>query len=71
MIEETGRLVWTWCRITLALSVVCGIVLAVYGWDSTPFKITTVLAVVVDLAAIRALAREWSYQASGYWWWSR
>lgn len=71
MIGETGRLAWIWCRITLALATLCGTALAVWGWDSTPFKAAAALAVVLDLAAIRGLAREWSFQASGCWWWSR
>lgn len=71
MLAETGRLVWTWCRITLVLAACCGIVVAVYGWDSTPFKVAAILAVLLELAAIRGLAREWSFQASGCWWWSR
>ncbi|MGH3916293.1 MAG: hypothetical protein ACRDTC_23225 [Pseudonocardiaceae bacterium] len=71
MIEETGRLLWIWLRITLALLVGCGIVVGVYGWNSTPVKIAVVAAVVLELAVIRGLAREWSWQASGTWWWSR
>lgn len=71
MLGETGRLVGTWCRITLALAGCCGIVLAVAGWDSTAFKVAAVVAVLLELATIRGLAREWSFQASGWWWWGR
>ncbi|MGH3928801.1 MAG: hypothetical protein ACRDTF_02340 [Pseudonocardiaceae bacterium] len=71
MLTETGRLLWTWCRITLALAAICGLVLALYGWGSTAFTLTVIGAVVLELLAIRGLAREWSWQASGCWWWPR
>ncbi len=71
MWEETRRLLWIWCRITLGLTLVCAVVLTVYGGDSTPFKVAALVAVVLELAVIRGLAREWSWLASSCWWWPR
>lgn len=70
MWEQTGRLLWIWLRITLALAAICTVVLAVYGWDSTPFKVAALVAVGLNLLTVRALSREWSFQARGCWWWA-
>lgn len=69
MWEETARLALTWLRITLALVVVLGVVLLVYGWGSPQFTVAGLLAAVVEMWAIRGLAREWSWLARGCWWW--
>lgn len=70
MIAETVRLLWTWVRVTLALTLICGVILAVYGFGSVPFTLAAAGAGLVELVVIRRLAREWSFQASGCWWWS-
>ncbi|MGH3904154.1 MAG: hypothetical protein ACRDTE_08195 [Pseudonocardiaceae bacterium] len=69
MWEETARLALTWLRITLALVVVLGVVLLVYGWGSAQFTVAGLLAAVVEMWAIRGLTREWSWLARGCWWW--
>ncbi|MGH3829474.1 MAG: hypothetical protein ACRDRS_03325 [Pseudonocardiaceae bacterium] len=71
MFSETGRLASLWLRITLALAVPLGVIGLVCGWRSTPFTIAAVLAVLLEIWAIRALAREWSWLARGAWWWGK
>jgi len=69
MWDETGRLLLIWLRITLALLVGLGVVLLVYGWHTTPFAVAALVAVLVEVWAVRGLAREWTWLARGSWWW--
>lgn len=69
MWEHTGRLIWTWLRLTLALLAGLGVVWLVYGWHSVPFTLAALGAALIEAWAVRGLAREWSWQASGTWWW--
>lgn len=68
MSEVTRWVVLTWLRITLALAAVVGLV-----WWLAPAWLWLALgaAGLVDVWVIRQLAREWSWQASAQWWWSR
>lgn len=68
MWQQTERLVTIWFRVTLALAAVVVVVVAVYGVDSVEFRRAAVVAVVLELLAVRGLCREWSWQARGAWW---
>ncbi|MGH3795633.1 MAG: hypothetical protein ACRDSP_12155 [Pseudonocardiaceae bacterium] len=68
MRRETERLGVIWLRITLALAAVLAVVMTVYGTHSTQFVVAIVVAVVLELLAVRALCREWAWQARGSWW---
>ncbi|MGH3773705.1 MAG: hypothetical protein ACRDRW_20335 [Pseudonocardiaceae bacterium] len=71
MLSETGRLASIWSRITLGLLVPLGVILLVCGWHSTLFRVAALVAVLIEVWAIRSLAREWSWLARGSWWWGR
>ena len=66
----TGWAVLTWLKLTALLGAV---VLA--GWwqlgtGSGWFLTVCLTAAVVQLWAIRQLAREWTYEARSTWWWT-
>jgi hypothetical protein len=65
----TGWVLRTWLRITVLLALGVG---AAWWW-LTPgwFTFTVAAAAIVELWTLRQLAREWSYQASATWWWTR
>jgi len=65
----TGWALRVWLRITIlvALGVGAGWLWLTPGW----FTLAVIGAAVIELWAIRALTREWSYQASATWWWTR
>ena len=64
----TGWAVVTWLKISIALAVGVG---AAWVWCSPGwFVVCVVVAVLVELWAIRQLAREWAYEARSSWWWS-
>ncbi|HEX2298551.1 MAG TPA: hypothetical protein VHH34_08550 [Pseudonocardiaceae bacterium] len=65
---HTGRLAATWLRITLALTAVLAVVATGYGVGSAEFTVAVLAAVVVELLTVRALCREWAWQARGAWW---
>ncbi|MCA1707673.1 MAG: hypothetical protein LC808_32135 [Actinobacteria bacterium] len=69
MWEQTGRLVWIWLRITFGLLAGLGVVWLVYGWHSAAFAVAALLAALIEVWAVRGLAREWSWLARGCWWW--
>ena len=64
----TGWAVATWLKITvfLALSVGAAWLWCAPGW----FAVVVIVAVLVELCAIRQLAKEWAYEARSSWWWS-
>lgn len=68
MWDHAGRLAGTWMRTTLALVAGVAVVIAVYGLGSVQVKLAALAAVLVDLAVVRALVREWAWQARGSWW---
>ena len=68
MWQQTERLAAIWFRITLALAAGVAVVLTVYGLHSVEFKLAVIAAVVLDLLAVRAVCREWAWQARGAWW---
>lgn len=68
MWRQTERLALIWVRITLLLVTVVVVVLAVYGLDSVQFTFAVLAAALLDLVAVRAVCREWSWQARGCWW---
>jgi len=59
----------TWLEITVALAAVVGGV-----WLFTDQPGYTVLAIIgaglVEIWAVKALVREWAYEARTSWWWS-
>ncbi len=65
----TGWVLRVWLRITILVALGVG---AAWLW-LTPgwFTLAVIGAAVIELWAIRALTREWSYQASATWWWTR
>lgn len=66
--RHTARLAATWLRITLALAAAVALVLTGYGAHSTEFLLTVGVAAVLELLTLRALCREWAWQARGSWW---
>lgn len=68
MWQQTERLAAIWFRVTLALAAGVAVVMTVYGTGSVEFKLAVVAAVVVDLLTVRAVCREWAWQARGVWW---
>lgn len=67
--RHTARLAATWLRITLALTALLAVVMmTVYGADSTAFTVAVLAAVALELLTLRALCREWAWQARGSWW---
>ena len=68
MWRHTERLAATWLRITLALAAVVALVATGYGLHSTQFAVAVLVAVGLELLTIRALCREWAWQARGAWW---
>lgn len=68
MWRQTERLALVWVRVTLALAAVVVVVMTVYGLDSAQFAFAALAAVFLDLVVVRAVCREWSWQARGCWW---
>ncbi len=68
MRQQASRLVGTWARITLALVAGVVVVMTVYGLNSVETKLAALVAVVLDLLAVRALCREWAWHHRGAWW---
>ncbi|MGH3910843.1 MAG: hypothetical protein ACRDRM_08415 [Pseudonocardiaceae bacterium] len=66
--RHTSRLAATWLRITLALAALPAVVMTVYGAHSTAFTVAVLVAVALELLTLRALCREWAWQARGSWW---
>jgi hypothetical protein len=69
MLAATGRCLAIWLKVTLVLAAVVAGFAIVAGVASPAFKVTVVVAVLLELAAIRGLAREWAFDAKGNWWW--
>ncbi len=69
MLRTTARLFGTWLRVTLVLGLAVLVVGWVWGFASGPFVLALLAASVVELLAIRGLAREWVFDARGHWWW--
>jgi hypothetical protein len=66
----TGWALLTWLKLTAALAL--GVVGVWLFADKPGYTLAAaVVAVLVDLWAITALAREWAYEARSSWWWSR
>ncbi|HEX2297391.1 MAG TPA: hypothetical protein VHH34_02540, partial [Pseudonocardiaceae bacterium] len=68
MWQQTERLTAIWLRITLALAAAVAMVATACGTDSGPFIVAVLAAVVLELLTVRALCREWTWQARGTWW---
>jgi hypothetical protein len=64
----TGWAVTTWLKITvfLALGIAAAWLWCSPGW----FAAVVTTAALVELWAIRQLAKEWAYEARSSWWWS-
>jgi hypothetical protein len=66
----TGWVLRTWLKLTAALALgVVGVWLLTdrpgYVWAAI------ITAGLINVWAIRALAKEWAYEARSSWWWSR
>lgn len=71
MWDVTGWAFATWLKATLFLALlVAGSWLAL-GTDSGWFWAITATAVCMDAFIARQLSREWRYEASLRWWWTR
>ena len=66
----TGWCLLTWVRITVALSVIVGVLWLTVGTDDRWFWAAAVGAAFLELYAIRQLAREWTFEARSCWWWA-
>lgn len=64
----TGWALTTWLRVTLLVALGVG---AAWLW-CTPgwFTVAWIAGAVIELWAIRQLAREWAYEARSSWWWT-
>ncbi len=71
MFSTTGWCLATWLKVTALLGAGVLTVGLICGFDSGQFMTAVVIAVVLDLLAIRGLAREWMWEARGSWWWFR
>lgn len=69
MWSTTGWVVRTWLKVTLLLGVLLGVAALVWGVGTKQFVVAVIVAVVVELVAIRGLCREWAFDARGRWWW--
>ena len=69
MFVTTGRCLATWLKVTAVLAALVTLVGIIWGWGSDPFILAVVAAAVLELLAIRGLLRDWSFEASGSWWW--
>lgn len=65
----TGWAITTWLRVTLLVGLGVG---AAWLWCSPGWFVACAAAgALVELWAIRQLAREWAYEARWSWWWAR
>ncbi|MDQ2709320.1 MAG: hypothetical protein M3Z25_17565 [Actinomycetota bacterium] len=69
MLGVTGWVLRTWFKVTAALVICVGLVWLFtdqtrYVWQAG------IAATLIDMWAIRALAREWSHEARSSWWWT-
>ncbi len=71
MWDVTGWAFATWLKSTLILAVVVGVCWLILGSSSGWFWAITTTAVVIDGFLARQLSREWRFQASMRWWWTR
>ena len=69
MWATTGHCLATWLKVTLVLGVLVLIAGMVWGFGSGAFVLAVVAAIVIELIAIRGLARAWTFDARGTWWW--
>ena len=70
MWTTTAWAVRTWLKLTVALALgVFGVWLLVdqRGW----FYASLLGAALIEYWALRALGKEWAYNAQSRWWWSR
>ena len=69
MLRTTGQLIGTWLRVTFFLGLAVLVVGWIWGFGTGPFALAVVVAVVVEVLALRGMAREWVFEARGRWWW--
>jgi hypothetical protein len=69
MWATTGHCIATWLKVTVVLGVLVLIAGFVWGFGSSAFTLAVLAAILIDLIAVRGLAREWSFNARGSWWW--
>lgn len=71
MLEATSRCLAIWLKVTIVLAVTVAGFAIFAGVHTGQFKVAVVVAVILELLAIRGLAREWAFDAKGNWWWPR
>ena len=69
MLHTTGWALRTWAALTVLLAVFVGLVWLIDGRGGG--IIATGIGAWAEIWLVRAIAREWAYQASGHWWWTR
>lgn len=64
----TGWALTTWLRVTLLVALGVG---AAWLWCTPGWFLTAcITGTVVELWAVRQLAREWAHEARSSWWWT-
>ncbi|MDQ2706292.1 MAG: hypothetical protein M3Z25_01000 [Actinomycetota bacterium] len=65
----TGWVFMTWLKITVALGLGVG---GVWLFTDRPGYVTAavIAAGLIELWTVKALAREWAYEARTAWWWT-
>ena len=69
MTSVTGLVLRTWLKITLALGLG---VLGVWLFTVKPgyTVVAVIVAGIVEVWSVKALAKEWAYEARTAWWWT-
>lgn len=67
----TGWALITWLKFTVLFALIVGVVWLALGSGSGWFWTAAVAAVGTDLFLARQLSREWRWEASMRWWWTR
>jgi polyferredoxin len=71
MWDVTGWAALTWLKTTVLLALGVGAAWLALPAGSGWFPLVCIAAVLADLLALRALAREWTDAARWSWWWAR
>lgn len=66
----TGWALATWAKFTLLLAAFVGVAWLACGTGSGGFWAALLGAGVLEIYAVRQLAREWAYEARSSWWWA-
>jgi len=71
MWDVTGWAAATWLKSTLLLGLLVAATWLTLGTGSGWFWTITAIAGATDVFIARQLSREWRYEASLRWWWTR